>query len=55
MFTKKKISLLIVSFAVTVCSINSAVADDAVVTPDTPVIAPQCWFICPPDQKADDE
>lgn len=56
MFTKKIISLFIVSSIFTLLATAPAVAaDNASATPDTPIVVPQCWFICPPDQEAGDE
>jgi hypothetical protein len=29
-------------------------ADDTAVKTEPPVVTPDCWFICPPDQSADE-
>lgn len=33
---------------------NPVLADENQTKPEQPVITPQCWFICPPDQPADE-
>ncbi|MDP5135869.1 hypothetical protein ORJ04_07890 [Rheinheimera baltica] len=30
------------------------VADSSKVDPEQPVVTPQCWFICPPDNSSDE-
>ena len=42
------IVLLVLSVA------NPVLADESQAKPEKPVITPQCWFICPPDQPADE-
>lgn len=54
--TKQNIITVITSIIVlSVLSVaNPVLADESQVKPEKPVIAPQCWFICPPDQPADE-